>query len=407
MNSDTQNTEDAQEMLYNKLYDLLRSDKFHEIKTSLPSFNLFRTLGIADQELRHSNMLAWLFDPAASHGFGERFLRDFLAESCDRGDSETPNHKLDFAFKTIKSVQVRRECPLKISESQTRPIDILIEMEFEHYNNAGDQTHIVAIENKVNSVQSEGQLSDYFEGVKGAYNGYEHHFIFLTKHDEKPEDPSFTPVNYDLVYKILTKLFDRHEIGDDQGLLIQHYMNLLKSDFMADEKLIETVKELWHNPDYREVLELIASNKPDPKRGLAELIREQIRANDDYSPREGSRDTNNIYFLPDIIINRLEKTNKAWQVSYLINVSQWPSNVRLMWVTWDKNPNFDLPELNGQQSKIIYSFEAPDREIYKCADAIWKSVKEFIDDKGKQYEDALKKAYDNWLPPSASSEPHS
>ena len=299
MNSDTQNTEDAQEMLYNKLYDLLRSDKFHEIKTSLPSFNLFRTLGIADQELRHSNMLAWLLDPAASHGFGERFLRDFLAESCDGNDSETRNYKLDFAFKTIKSVQVRRECPLKIQETQTRPIDILIEIKFED----DDQTHIVAIENKVNSVQSEGQLSDYKAGVENAYNvhEYKHHFIFLTKNDEEPEDPSFTPVNYKLVYDILTKLFNRHEIGDDQGLLIQHYINLLKSDFMADEKLNETVQELWHNPDYKEVLELIASNKPDPNRDLAQALAKLMQEEGYYTHFRSGR-----VFFCDIAPNPVE-----------------------------------------------------------------------------------------------------
>ena len=328
MNSDTQNTEDAQEMLYNKLYDLLRSDKFHEIKTSLPSFNLFRTLGIADQELRHSNMLAWLLDPAASHGFGERFLRDFLAESCDGGDRKTREYKLDFAFKTIKSVQIKRECPLKNPDNnKTRPIDILIEMEFENDNNEGAQKYIVAIENKVNSGQSGNQLSDYKAGVENAYNADEHHFLFLTKHDEEPEDSSFTPVNYKLVYKILTKLFDRHEIGDDQKLLIQHYMNLLKTDFMADEKLTETVQKLWSNSEYREVLELIANNQPDSKRDLAEALAKVMQEEGYYTHfRSGMVFFCDQDITPDPQPNSHFTSNQVPNVSHAIQLKLEDSN---------------------------------------------------------------------------------
>ena len=404
MNSDNQNTENA---LEEQLYQLLRSDDFHAIKTSLPSFNLFRTLGIADQELRHSNMLAWLFDPAASHGFGERFLRDFLAESCDGGATAKREYKLDFAFKTIKSVHVRRECPLKIPKSQTRPIDILIEMEFEHDNNDGAQKHIVAIENKVNSVQSEGQLSDYFEGVKGAYNGYEHHFIFLTKHDEKPEDPSFTPVNYKLVYDILTKLFDRHEIGDDQGLLIQHYMNLLKSDFMADNKLNETVQKLWSNSEYREVLELIASNQPS----LASCIRDRIRKDDDYFP-DPRRERNKYcaYFLPKETANKLH--DKPWVACYYIKVKDGASTASIAWERFSRTDS-ERFKFEGydefSSTKTFTEFEVPDlddSDVEKQADAIWKSVKEFLCGEGKKHEDALKKAYDNWLQQTPESDPH-
>jgi hypothetical protein len=40
--------------------------------------NVFNLFGIGADEVRHSAFLAWLFDPAASHGQGARFFAAFL-----------------------------------------------------------------------------------------------------------------------------------------------------------------------------------------------------------------------------------------------------------------------------------------------------------------------------------------
>lgn len=41
-------------------------------------FNIFDVLKSAHNEIRHSNVLAWLLDPLASHGMGDLFLRRWL-----------------------------------------------------------------------------------------------------------------------------------------------------------------------------------------------------------------------------------------------------------------------------------------------------------------------------------------
>lgn len=39
--------------------------------------NIFNALKIVQQEIRHSNFLAWLLNPNENHGLGELFLKDF------------------------------------------------------------------------------------------------------------------------------------------------------------------------------------------------------------------------------------------------------------------------------------------------------------------------------------------
>jgi hypothetical protein len=45
--------------------------------------NVFRVLGLERYEIRHSNMLAWLFNPKENHGLRDGFLRMFLEKLCE------------------------------------------------------------------------------------------------------------------------------------------------------------------------------------------------------------------------------------------------------------------------------------------------------------------------------------
>jgi hypothetical protein len=46
-------------------------------------FNLFEVLGRTRHERSHSSFLAWLLDPAESHGLGGAFLREFMLKSVE------------------------------------------------------------------------------------------------------------------------------------------------------------------------------------------------------------------------------------------------------------------------------------------------------------------------------------
>lgn len=67
--------------------------RFHEacerglldvVEQSLGAFNIFSVLSVGNYEIRHSNMLAWLFTPGASHGCGAAFLDNVLRRIVER-----------------------------------------------------------------------------------------------------------------------------------------------------------------------------------------------------------------------------------------------------------------------------------------------------------------------------------
>ena len=67
------------ELFRNFLVDDARMSKFREMSEAQSTeLDLFRVLRVQDSELVHSNFLAWLLNPAGTHGIQEYFLRNFL-----------------------------------------------------------------------------------------------------------------------------------------------------------------------------------------------------------------------------------------------------------------------------------------------------------------------------------------
>lgn len=124
--------------------DLQKPDQF------VGKFNIFRVLRFEYGELRHSNMLAWLFDPTQSHGLGDLFLRRWLMRILleSKVDSNTLN-PVDVDSGGFVSVDVYRE---------SWHIDLVILIK-----TLQKESWVIAIENKVLSTQGEGQLARYRE----------------------------------------------------------------------------------------------------------------------------------------------------------------------------------------------------------------------------------------------------
>jgi PD-(D/E)XK nuclease superfamily len=85
-----------------------------QLEALLSRFNIFRVLKAEHHEIRHSNMLAWLFDPDETHGLGDRFLRRFLMRVVH--DAETGSIKrldlpspIEIDSLDIEYVEVARE----------------------------------------------------------------------------------------------------------------------------------------------------------------------------------------------------------------------------------------------------------------------------------------------------------
>jgi hypothetical protein len=96
--------------LISDLVRVVQDDEAQQLTVLLNRFNPFTVLRIGHYELRHTNTLAWLLDPAGNHGLGEAFLRAFV----QRLDAQQGDTSLASRFETAadRAVTVRREVPL-------------------------------------------------------------------------------------------------------------------------------------------------------------------------------------------------------------------------------------------------------------------------------------------------------
>jgi hypothetical protein len=63
---------------------VVENDDLDALEERIGRFNIFDALRITRAEIRHSNFLAWLLDPAESHGHGTLFLRAILMDLLRR-----------------------------------------------------------------------------------------------------------------------------------------------------------------------------------------------------------------------------------------------------------------------------------------------------------------------------------
>src|SRR5438046_130958 len=128
---------------------VVRCPELRELEKSLGKFNLFRVLRFERGEIRHSNVLAWLLDPAESHGVRDLFLRRWLMRVFAEGEAEEGDALDPVTIDSceFRSVQVFREW---------RNLDLLVRIE-----TAEPGEWVIAIENKVMATQGSGQLRKY------------------------------------------------------------------------------------------------------------------------------------------------------------------------------------------------------------------------------------------------------
>ena len=141
-------------------------------------FNIFEALGATNSELKHSNFLAYLLDPANSHGLGDRFLRSFLSHS-----SLTEG---GFDLKDLGHVSVKRE---------PDGIDILILNPTSKW--------VVVIENKWKSGESRDQLFRYFNTIETTYPEWTKSYLFLDLLERVPSHESYVPISYKQIAELL------------------------------------------------------------------------------------------------------------------------------------------------------------------------------------------------------------
>lgn len=146
MNQDgeTVDTPDAEDLTALERF-VVDNDDILTLESLIGRFNIFDALAISNTEIRHSNFLAFILDPAESHGQGQLFLKAVLMDLLKASPAGLrPFSPIDLDGLDLRGVSVRREW---------RHIDLLITCE--------EPPFVVAVENKVGSHEHSGQLSRY------------------------------------------------------------------------------------------------------------------------------------------------------------------------------------------------------------------------------------------------------
>src|SRR5713226_8947641 len=103
---DTQDTE-AREALERFVVE---HDDPPDLESRIGRFNIFDALRITDNEIRHSNFLAFLLDPAESHGQGQLFLKAILMDLLKKAQPEArPLSPIHLDGADLRGVEVKRE----------------------------------------------------------------------------------------------------------------------------------------------------------------------------------------------------------------------------------------------------------------------------------------------------------
>ena len=235
------------------LQSLILDPDLERLEDLLADFNLFDVLGIPRAELQHSAFLAWLFNPRASHGLRDYFLRTFLAQAAreahDRGIGDITPFDVD-SWK-LSDVEVATE---------RHRIDILIL--------GREDGFVCLIENKIGSGEISGQLRRYLNTVESQYEGLTPVPIFLTPDGDVPETEAdakrYVPFDYGRVADLIDRTLQTRgsTISASVTTFLEQYAGTLRRHVLNDKDNIdELANRIYDN--HRAAIDLIIKAQSD------------------------------------------------------------------------------------------------------------------------------------------------
>ncbi|MCY3912015.1 MAG: PD-(D/E)XK nuclease family protein [Chloroflexi bacterium] len=197
----------------------------------------------------HSNLLAWLLRPTASHGLGDRFLGQLL----DRVDLPEDAESVDWS-----TTDVIREWEHVVC-GQLGYLDILIR------NDAAQV--LCAIENKTFSSEHHEQLTRYRNALRMTYPTFTRFHMFLTPRGTEPyrdeEKEHWQTLTYSTIRGILQELVndDDHSPNSAVRAFLRQYATTLRRNLVPDTSVSHLARRIYL--EHREAVELLFANRPD------------------------------------------------------------------------------------------------------------------------------------------------
>ena len=281
------------------------NEDLERLETVLDRFNIFESLSLVRQEIRHSAFLRWLLDPTETHGLGDYWVRQFLRKVLKtyEGIQDNVPSLFDLDSWDLTQAEIRKEW---------HRIDILIRDDINKF--------ICVIENKVDSGESEGQLKRYREIVEQEFEGYSRVYVFLTISGDSPSDDAYISISYEELADIIQNALRRREnqLNDEIKLFVQHYLDMVRRHIVRNSELQELCRGLYRN--HRRALDLIFGNRPDRAAEVAEVIQDYVHSREDLIPYSFGKSY--IKFLPgsmDVLPRQGTESESKLLLAYVLD----------------------------------------------------------------------------------------
>ena len=244
--------------LREKYRKLLDDHDFDRLELELRTPNIFNILDISRTEIRHSNFLAWLLDPNETHGLGNLFLLKFIRtlaiyEKAGKLDV------VDIGKLNFNDVEIRREWKYD-SDNKTKKegyIDLLIIFD----------THVICIENKVDTQDHSNQLSRYRAIVNKTFQKHKIVYVYLTPTGEQPNEAEATDHYITYAYVDIIKQIDSvlkvhgNSLNSRVYQYISDYLSILKRELMKEDNVNNLAANIYKN--HKKLFDFVLENKPD------------------------------------------------------------------------------------------------------------------------------------------------
>lgn len=235
------------------------------LEALLSQFNIFEAIGAVRQELRHSQLLAYLLDPAQNHGLRDRFAKELLQGALSSADSAEARtiRAVDLELWDLQQMDVRRE---------EHNIDILLCDEKNQL--------VVAIENKIDSSEHSDQLARYLNTLLNRYPGWKTLGLYLTPDGELPSESAFLPAGYSLVASVLENLVESLSpaLTPDVRTLVNHYTQMLRRHIVSESEIAELCSRIYGK--HKQAIDLIVEHRPDRLLMTREFLESLVRERD-------------------------------------------------------------------------------------------------------------------------------
>lgn len=248
---------------------VLNREALSELDPYVNEVNIFGILKLREHEIRHSNVLAWLLDPKGSHGIGDSFIKLFVSYVI-RNNTDKGYNVMGWSYLDYSDCEVIREKHWK-DTGKADSLDIMVRI-----RNSDGREHLIAIENKINSKEGNGQTQRYRENIERECPGAVKMYVYLNTSDEVPEDPEWSVLSYESIYRILGHIKNNCRMKPEAGLIIKNYRKVC-ADIMdiTDEALREKVKKIYR--ENKAAIDLINKYKPDIQWDIADYLRKLLR----------------------------------------------------------------------------------------------------------------------------------